>query len=527
MFVNDPSRRIRVKTRWRIWLLTTLVCVGLILVACDDPNDDDSDADDDISDDDASDDDASDDDQSDDDVSDDDTPPPSIYDELNPTGSVLGETFGLASQMSGSPEEPWKREFEAMTLQQMEIHRIRVGFSWEEVEPADDQWDWSRTDILHQIGLDYDLLWDARLAYTVAWNAPGGSPSEIDPDDFADYSAHVAARYCSDIKRYEIWNEPNLYHFWEPEPDPAHYGLLLKAAYEAIKSECPDAEVLFGGLSSNNFSQEFYFNIYPFFDRVVAAHPDICNYFDLMPIHPYTILQMMRPEAAMDFLGRFAPDIPGQVDDIRARLTKAGCGDKPILFTEFGYPSTYIGDPIQAAYLIRTILLGMTRELAGYYLYTFWDKIGRQPPTENDFGLFEYPTTPNDEDHVPKASFFAYRTLVQNLSSTRFAGDLSSALSLPKNVYVLAFEDVATERLMVAAWDGRAKPNSTFKLSLPVPFGATTARLVKMDGETIDESLTDPLSLLLTYEVQYVEFGFASPLRFSAKETKQIDEGNN
>jgi len=438
---------------------------------------------------------------------DDDSAPPSIYDDLIPTGPVLGDVFGLASQMHGDAEESWKREFEARTLQQIGVGHVRVGFSWADVEPSDDQWDWTRTDAYRQIGLDYGLSWDARLAYTVDWAAPGGSPSEIVPSDFADYASHVAVRYCEDVKRYEIWNEPNLYHFWEPEPDPAHYGELLKAAYTAIKDECPDAQVLFGGLSRNNFSQEFYFNTYPFFDRVAAEHPDICDYFDMMPIHPYTILQMVRPEAEVEFLGVLAPDLPGQIDDIRARMTASGCGEKPVLFTEFGYPSTYIGDWAQAAYLVRTVLLGATRGLVGYYLYTFWDKTGREPPTENDFGMYEYPTTPNDEDHVPKMSFFAYRTLVELLATTRYAGDLSAALSLSKSVFGLVFEDVDADRLVVAVWDGR-EPGNAFALSLPAPPGAIAARVLALEGEVISEELVDPLPISLNGNVQYVEFTF-------------------
>ncbi len=472
----------------------------LFIAGCGGGTDDSGIDDDDIADDDTVDDDA----VSDDD-DDDDSPPPSIYDDLSPTGPQLGDTFGLASQMSADSEESWKREFEAQTLQEMGVRQIRVGFSWDVVEPNDNQWDWSKTDVYHQIGLDYGLHWDARLAYTVDWAAPGGSPSEIDPAAFADYAAHVAGRYCADVKRYEIWNEPNLYHFWEPEPDPAHYGELLKAAYAAIKSECPDAEVLFGGLSSNNFSQDFYFNTYPFFDQVVAAHPDICDSFDLMPIHPYTILQMMRPEAEVEWLGIVAPDLPGQVDDIRARLSAAGCGEKPVLFTEFGYPSTFIGDQAQAQYLVRTVLLGATRELVGYYLYTFWDKTGRKPPTENDFGLFEYPNTPNDQDHVSKKSFLAYRTLVELLAATRFAGDLSVALALPERVFALAFADVSAPRLVVAVWDGRG-PGSTHACSLPAPPSATAARVIALDGEVQSENLLDPLPLALTADVQYVEF---------------------
>lgn len=428
------------------------------------------------------------------------------YADLAPVGPVLGETFGLASQMSGAAEDAWKREFEAKTLEAINVKKIRVGFSWADVEPRNDTWEWSRTDALLDAALAHGLEWNARLAYRTDWAAPGGSPSEIDPGDFADYAAHVAARYCGDIPRYEIWNEPNLYHFWEPEPDPAHYGELLKAAYTAVKGECEEAEVLFGGLSSNNFPQEFFFNTYPFFDQVAAAHPDVCEYFDAMPIHPYTILQMAAPERRAEALGIVAPDLPGQVDDIRARMAAAGCGEKPVLFTEFGYPSTYIGDDTQAAFSVRTVLLGATRQVTGYYLYTFWDKIDREPPTENDFGMFEFPAT-DDDAQVPKTAFFAYRTLVELLASTRYAGDLREAIGLPRDVYALAFVDDAG-RLIVAVWRARRGGDAPM-VAIPVPPGATAARVIDMSGDVADADLSGDIEVEASPYVRYVEFTLA------------------
>lgn len=428
-----------------------------------------------------------------------------VYARLEPTGPVLGDTFGLASQMKGDADQEWKRRFEASTLAQMGVGLIRVGFSWEYVEPENDVWDWTLTDQLNETAQEHGLSWNARLAYVTDWAAPGGSPSEVSPDDFADYAGRLASRYCGDIERYEVWNEPNLYHFWAPDPDPEHYGRLLKAAYVAVKSACPDAEVLYGGLSSNNFPHDWFFNTYPFFDQVLSAHPDICDYFDAIPIHPYTILQMARPERAVKVLGFDAPDLPGQVDDIRARLLRAGCVDKPVLFTEFGYPSTYLGDEMQAEFLVRTVLLGTTREVAGYYLYTFWDKTGREPPTENDFGLFEYPGEIEGDQPEAKASFYAYRALVERLSSTRYAGDLSKGLGLPDGVFGLAFTDVIAPRLVLAVWDSRDDAGD-YGVELPLPPSILAARIVEMDGTDQHLDLENDLVIKTSSGVRYIEF---------------------
>jgi len=404
--------------------------------------------------------------------------------------------------MNSNPEDAWKREFELNSLADVKIRNIRNGFSWSEVEPENDLWSWETTDTLRNLAVEFGFSWDARLAYTVDWAAQNGSPSLINPEDFADYVFHIAERYCDDIHRYERWNEPNFYHFWEPKPDPEHYGLLLKAAFQAVKTACPEAEVLFGRLAPANFAQEWHSGTYPFFDQVVQLHPDICDYFDAMPIHPYTVFQEVRPEFSAQLVGMQYPDVPGQVDDIRARLEAAGCPDKPVLFSEFGWPSTFIGQQQQAAYIVRTILLGAMKDVSGYYLYTFWDKTGREPVTENHFGLYAYPESTNPEEQVPKQSYFALQTIGNILGEARFAGDLSEILHLPQNVYALAFLEMVETGLVVVAWDGRAG-QSAFTVSLPKHPDASVMEVVDIYGQQLAESTNDSITLELNSDVVY------------------------
>lgn len=434
---------------------------------------------------------------------------PSIYDDLTPSGPVLGKIIGIAAQMNSGPADEWKREFELNSLAEAGVRHLRNGFSWDLVEPANDQWTWENTDALRDLAVRKGFSWDARLAYTVDWASPDGSPSSIAPEDFADYAFHVAERYCDDIQRYEIWNEPNFYHFWEPEPDPEHYGRLLKAAYQAIKTACPEAEVLFGGLAPANFPQEWHSGTYPFFYQVVQYHSDICDYFDAMPIHPYTVFQEVRPEFSAQLSGMNYPDLPRQVDDIRSRLEAAGCPDKPVLFSEFGWPSTYIGQQRQAAYIVRAILLGAMKDISGFYLYTFWDKTGREPVTENHFGLYAYPESTDPEDQVPKQSFFALQTLGEILGETRYAGDLSEALALPTDVFAVAFLRRDETGLMIAAWNGRGG-ESPHTLTIPRHHESDTIQVFRIDGEQIIHSEEESITVTLSSDVIYIQFLFSN-----------------
>ena len=90
--------------------------------------------------------------------------------------------------------------------------------------------------------------------------------------DYADFFAFVAARYGPrGVHVYEVWNEPNLLHFWPSGVNAAEYKVMLQSAYGAIKAADPQATVLVGGLSQHD--RDFLGRLYaaggrPYFDAV-------------------------------------------------------------------------------------------------------------------------------------------------------------------------------------------------------------------------------------------------------------------
>jgi hypothetical protein len=79
----------------------------------------------------------------------------------------------------------------------------------------------------------------------------GGPPAGAAP--YARFIGTVAARLRGTVGAYEIWNEPDIPKFWGGPPDPRSYTRLLRTAYDAVKSADPDADVLFGGLTGNDY----------------------------------------------------------------------------------------------------------------------------------------------------------------------------------------------------------------------------------------------------------------------------------
>jgi len=75
------------------------------------------------------------------------------------------------------------------------------------------------------------------------------------------YVRELAVRYKGKVTHWEIWNEPNLSHFWQPsKPNAADYLELVKLTGRIIRNEIPDAKI--GGTTAspalNKWEMEFF-----------------------------------------------------------------------------------------------------------------------------------------------------------------------------------------------------------------------------------------------------------------------------
>jgi hypothetical protein len=121
--------------------------------------------------------------------------------------------------------------------------------------------------------------------------ASGAANPATPPRDPADYSRFVGAiakRLAGKVAAYEIWNEEDASLWWSTGPDPAAYVDMLKSAYPAVKTADPNATVVLGGLTGNDYeflSQLYYHGAKGFFDAVGVHTDSVCN-----SISPYNAL---------------------------------------------------------------------------------------------------------------------------------------------------------------------------------------------------------------------------------------------
>lgn len=434
---------------------------------------------------------------------------------LSPSGNPVRAMLGVSSHMYQGPGTNADRDFELQKYKDLGGINVRNDYLWEWIEPVQGTFNFEAVATGVDLVLESGGTVTAILDYGVAWAMSDGFPSSIDPAVYGDFAGAMASNFCGKIKNFEVWNEPNGDNFWRPEPDPAHYALLLKAAYEEIKLACPEALVLVGGQANLDAGAGWLF-----LQDMKKSLPDVCDYFDVLAIHPYTYDQLWPPES--DLRGEGLYVYPGQsaaTDLARQTLVDWGCPDRPIHYTEMGWPSYEISEIDHGRYLARSMLLASRDGIEVYDWYTFFDSepITTIPrPHEAFFGLFGWPADPV-EPRREKPAWQAMKGLADVVGSAQYAGDVSSVLGLPNDVYALAFSGI-DGGLILAVWDGRdvpdigpdgeapGGPDTTYELSLVLPPDVTTVEIRDIAGAVVVPAAAalNPLPLTLTPSVQYV-----------------------
>ena len=253
---------------------------------------------------------------------------------------------------------------------------VRVEFRWNEAEPS------SKGSYDQNVIARYDQAIDtARAAGAKVLVFVNGAPrwasgSRIpmtkpqNPSDYADFIRFVAARYAGRVSAWEVWNEENTQRFWSTGPSPSAYVPLLQAAYPAVKAADPNALVVFGGVSQND---------YGFVEGAYSAGAK--GYFDVMAVHPYP--GPNPPEASWSQNGRIGSNAFTGFREVRSSMLARG-DDKPIWLTEFGWSTTTteawgVTQAQQADYLTRAYrLLESYPYVTQAYWYNlrnnFWDQ---------------------------------------------------------------------------------------------------------------------------------------------------------
>ncbi len=339
---------------------------------------------------------------------------------------------------------------------------VRLAFVWSQVEPDNttpDKYDWAHTDAL--AALAYERCWPVVFLLTdnPEWASllAEGPLTRAADSELAQFMGAMAERYDGDgvddapgspkVFYFEMYNEPDagalgVQERWGNYGD--RYAAMLKAVYPAIKQANPQAQVVFGGIAFDFFSDSanpadagpF---VRKFFDDVLANGGG--PYFDLMNYHFY-------PLFGWNWTKNFPSDGPGlleKTEAVRAIMRKYNV-DKPVIITEMGWHNN--GD---APYGSNTLQVRMVQQLytqamaARIPMAAWW-------PLADPGGSYAYNSglvTNGESGPIRrKPAYVAYQVFAREISSTTFVAEIAAGT----DVKVYQFRDSAKNRTIYVAW---------------------------------------------------------------------------
>ena len=238
--------------------------------------------------------------------------------------------FGMAAD-GPLLEEPAGRDHEWTRIRKSGVGFVRVSFPWRIVEQDPGVRDFARTDAIVRRATRHRLAVLPEVHGTPPWAAvhprrTGSRPR--DPEHFAAILRAFVRRYgpsgtfweahpglpARPIRRWQIWNEPNLKAYWSEQPFAARYVDLLRASRRVLDEEDPGAELILGGMP--NRSWEALASIYEAGGR---------GLFDAVALHPYT-----SSVANVMLVLRL----------VRQEMVFQGDGEVPLWLTELSWPAS-------------------------------------------------------------------------------------------------------------------------------------------------------------------------------------------
>jgi hypothetical protein len=245
--------------------------------------------------------------------------------------------------------DPGPEEFE--TMARGNVGTLRLLVVWPDIEPAPDQYDWSRLDYFfgYAAGNGVEIL---PFAYGTP-NWAGVDCGGLDPKTcervpplsgaaqaaWVDFLQDMAARYgpqgsfWSDpsdaydpsyvpMTRVQIWNEPSSQFYWRQKPNPKKYGALVKTSDDALEAVDPSIRIVLAGV----FPDPVMGGSIPYTKFLAKLYDvkGIAGAFDSAGFHPYaTSIKRLKK----------------QVKTIRKLMREGGVKSKPLYITELGWGS--------------------------------------------------------------------------------------------------------------------------------------------------------------------------------------------
>jgi hypothetical protein len=343
-------------------------------------------------------------------------------------------------------------------LKQTGVRWLRGFYEWQTLQPKPGQWNFAPSDRLLENVRANGLHLTGVFAYFAPWASADGGTRRFPIKDISywrDYVSGMVARYHSDIKYWEIWNEFN--GSFAEGGSPQIYAELVREASVAAKKIDPTAKI---GMSVANFDVGFL-------DAAIKS--GAAGNFDFICVHPYEILAALRDGGEPVFLN--------MTMTLRKMLESNGQpADIPLWITEIGSLAPVkrdeVRDRAQAVDLAKAYLLAIA---AGFQRVFWFEARGPSYGGDMDHGLLR-------SDMTARPSLDALKTLTASLGPEPAP---AGWLDMGEGAYGFVFNNAG--KAVLAAWAGpKRQVNVTFDGEV---------RLVDLKGEGRGLPAGRPLTL--------------------------------
>jgi hypothetical protein len=223
------------------------------------------------------------------------------------------------------------------------------------------------------------------------------------------YVDKIGERYASRVKHWEIWNEPNIAGFWQPEkPDPARYVELVRMTAPVLRKRVPGS-VLIGGAYAGLTALDYFEGCF---------ESGLANLVDKVSYHPYRGVPEENYEndlrAFRGIINRYKPGMPIWQGENGAPSTNNSTGALRELEWD---------EARQARWLLRRLMtdLALDVEVSSYFqtvdMVNYVWSSGQSGMT-NSKGVLR------GREYTPKASYYALQNLCAIVDSDLKRTDL-------------------------------------------------------------------------------------------------------
>lgn len=265
---------------------------------------------------------------------------------------------------------------------------------------------------------------------------------------FARFVSVTVKHYKNQNGVWEIWNEPNITKFWNPQPSYESYVNLVEKVAPIIRKEDPNSLIVGPAISRT------YPGSLKWLDQ--AFNYNLLNYIDAVSVHPY----------------RDAPPETVIADYQKIRSMIKSHTDRQIqLFSgEWGYsmapkPNKKISEMKQAEYFTRMMLTNKSENIDLSIWYDWKNDGYNQSEIEHNFGIVW-------RSGNPKLTYLASQTLTANLKGYKFVKRYNLK---NKDDYLLEFSN-KNEKKAIVYWTKGSHHNST------VPLESGSGKAISMLG---------------------------------------------